>query len=277
MAILSTPERENTFSDGKDLIPLGDREVNSRGYVARFNLLDEPANDLDVNTMRALEDALESFGGCSVVISHDRWFLDRIATHILAFEGDSSVFWFEGNYSEYEKDRHSRLGAAVDQPHRIRYRHLTREKARGASIPAARERFFSVDKCTIYWYTMNMKISMDKVEYECGRRGLNTGEMLREAGVSRNAFYCLARKDCVVPTSLIRIAERLDISVSALLEETDTPVERMKSLVAESERISKRYPGVDRDNIRHTLLLLNERPVERLRRALRRGRFVDLW
>jgi hypothetical protein len=121
-----------------------------------------------------------------------------------------------------------------------------------------------------------MKLSMDKVEYECDRRGLNTGEMLREAGVSRNAFYSLARKDYVVPASLIRIAERLDISVSALLEETDTPVERMKSLVAESERISKRHPGIDRDNIRHTLLLLNEKPVERLRRALRRGRFVDL-
>jgi sulfate-transporting ATPase len=150
-----------TISGGKDLIPLGDREVNSRAYVARFNfsgtdqqkklsmlsggernrvhlarvlkrganviLLDEPTNDLDVNTMRALEDALESFGGCAVVISHDRWFLDRIATHILAFEGESSVFWFEGNYSEYEKDRHRRLGAAADQPHRIRYRHLTRE------------------------------------------------------------------------------------------------------------------------------------------------------
>jgi sulfate-transporting ATPase len=150
-----------TISDGKDLIPLGDREVNSRAYVARFNfsgtdqqkklsmlsggernrvhlarvlkrganviLLDEPTNDLDVNTMRALEDALESFGGCAVVISHDRWFLDRIATHILAFEGDSSVFWFEGNYSDYEQDRHRRLGAAADQPHRIRYRHLTRE------------------------------------------------------------------------------------------------------------------------------------------------------
>ncbi|MGD1048381.1 MAG: energy-dependent translational throttle protein EttA [Candidatus Krumholzibacteriaceae bacterium] len=150
-----------TISDGKDMIPLGDREVNSRAYVARFNLsgsdqqkklsmlsggernrvhlarvlkkganvilLDEPTNDLDVNTMRALEDALESFGGCAVVISHDRWFLDRIATHILAFEGDSSVFWFEGNYSDYEKDRHLRLGAAADQPHRIRYRHLTRE------------------------------------------------------------------------------------------------------------------------------------------------------
>ncbi|MBI4720861.1 MAG: ATP-binding cassette domain-containing protein, partial [Chitinivibrionia bacterium] len=150
-----------TISDGKDMILLGDREMNSRAYVARFNfsgsdqqkkmsalsggernrvhlarvlkrganviLLDEPTNDLDVNTMRALEDALESFGGCAVVISHDRWFLDRIATHILAFEGDSSVFWFEGNYSEYEKDRHRRLGTAADQPHRIRYRHLTRE------------------------------------------------------------------------------------------------------------------------------------------------------
>jgi ATP-binding cassette ChvD family protein len=149
-----------TISDGKDMIPLGDREVNSRAYVARFNLsgsdqqkklsmlsggernrvhlarvlkkganvilLDEPTNDLDVNTMRALEDALESFGGCAVVISHDRWFLDRIATHILAFEGESSVFWFEGNYSDYEKDRHLRLGVAADQPHRIRYRHLTR-------------------------------------------------------------------------------------------------------------------------------------------------------
>jgi ATP-binding cassette ChvD family protein len=150
-----------TISGGLDLIPLGDREVNSRAYVARFNfsgtdqqkklsmlsggernrvhlarvlkkganviLLDEPTNDLDVNTMRALEDALESFGGCAVVISHDRWFLDRIATHILAFEGDSSVFWFEGNYSDYERDRHERLGADADQPHRIRYRHLTRE------------------------------------------------------------------------------------------------------------------------------------------------------
>jgi len=123
---------------------------------------------------------------------------------------------------------------------------------------------------------MNVKISMDKVEYECRRRDLNIGEMLREAGVSRNAFYSLARKDYVVPPSLIRIAERLDISVSALLQETDTPVERMKSLAAESERISRRHPGVDRDNIRHTLLLLDEKPVERLRRALRRGRFVDL-
>lgn len=149
------------ISDGKDQILLGEREVNSRAYVARFNfsgtdqqkklsmlsggernrvhlarvlkkganviLLDEPTNDLDVNTMRALEDALESFGGCAVVISHDRWFLDRIATHTLAFEGESTVFWYEGNYSEYESDRRRRLGAAAEQPHRIRYRHLTRE------------------------------------------------------------------------------------------------------------------------------------------------------
>lgn len=123
---------------------------------------------------------------------------------------------------------------------------------------------------------MHMKLSMEKVEYECRRRDLSLGEMLREAGVSRNAFYSLARKDYVVPLSLILIAERLHISVSALLEETDTPAERMKSLAAESERISRRHPGIDRDNIRHTLLLLREKPVERLRRALRRGRFVDL-
>jgi energy-dependent translational throttle protein EttA len=148
------------ISGGRDLIELGKREVNSRAYVARFNfsgsdqqkkvnmisggernrvhlacmlkdganvlLLDEPTNDLDVNTMRALEEALENFGGCAVVITHDRWFLDRIATHILAFEGDSTVLWFEGNYSEYESDRKKRLGKAADQPHRIKYRHLTR-------------------------------------------------------------------------------------------------------------------------------------------------------
>ncbi|BBO90784.1 energy-dependent translational throttle protein EttA [Desulfosarcina ovata] len=148
------------ISDGQDSIDLGDRQVNSRAYVARFNfsgsdqqkkvgvlsggernrvhlarmlksganvlLLDEPTNDLDVNTMRALEDALENFGGCAVVISHDRWFLDRIATHILAFEGDSQAVWFEGNYSDYEADRKKRLGAAADQPHRIKYRQLTR-------------------------------------------------------------------------------------------------------------------------------------------------------
>ena len=147
-------------SDGQDTIALGDRQVNSRAYVARFNfsgpdqqkkvgllsggernrvhlacmlksganvlLLDEPTNDLDVNTLRALEEALENFGGCAVVISHDRWFLDRVATHILAFEGDSQVFWFQGNYADYEKDRRKRLGSAADQPHRIKYRQLTR-------------------------------------------------------------------------------------------------------------------------------------------------------
>ncbi|MDX1776833.1 MAG: energy-dependent translational throttle protein EttA [Desulfobulbales bacterium] len=148
------------ISGDRETISLGDREVNSRAYVARFNfsgsdqqkkvgqlsggernrvhlarmlkeganvlLLDEPTNDLDVNTLRALEEALENFGGCVVVISHDRWFLDRIATHILAFEGDSRVVWFEGNYSDYEADRKKRLGAEADQPHRIKYRQLTR-------------------------------------------------------------------------------------------------------------------------------------------------------
>jgi energy-dependent translational throttle protein EttA len=148
------------ISGGHDIIELGKQEVNSRAYVARFNfsgtdqqkkvsmisggernrvhlacmlkeganvlLLDEPTNDLDVNTMRALEEALEHFGGCAVIITHDRWFLDRIATHILAFEGESSVVWSEGNYSDYEADRKKRLGKAADQPHRIKYRHLTR-------------------------------------------------------------------------------------------------------------------------------------------------------
>ena len=148
------------ISDGQDTIQLGTRLVNSRAYVARFNftgadqqkkvgllsggernrvhlakmlkeeanvlLLDEPTNDLDVNTLRALEEALENFAGCAVVISHDRWFLDRIATHMLAFEGDSKVVWFAGNYSDYEADRKRRLGAAADQPHRIKYRQLTR-------------------------------------------------------------------------------------------------------------------------------------------------------
>jgi sulfate-transporting ATPase len=90
-------------------------------------LLDEPTNDLDVNTMRALEEALLNFAGSVLVISHDRWFLDRIATHILAFEGDSKAVWFDGNYSEYETDRKARLGTAADQPHRIKYRHLTRQ------------------------------------------------------------------------------------------------------------------------------------------------------
>ena len=148
------------ISGGTDSLKIGNREVNSRAYVARFNfsgtdqqkkvnalsggernrvhlakmlkeganvlLLDEPTNDLDVNTLRALEEALENFAGCAVVISHDRWFLDRIATHILAFEGDSKVVFFDGNYSEYEADRKNRLGAAADQPHRIKYRPLTR-------------------------------------------------------------------------------------------------------------------------------------------------------
>ena len=149
------------ITDGLEMVTLGDRQVNSRAYVARFNfagagqqkrvgmlsggernrvhlarilkaeanviLLDEPTNDLDVNTMRALEDALENFAGCAVLISHDRWFLDRIATHILAFEGDSQVVWFDGNYSQYEEDRKARLGAEANQPHRIKYRRLTRE------------------------------------------------------------------------------------------------------------------------------------------------------
>ncbi len=148
------------ISGGEDTIELGTRRVNSRAYVARFNfsgtdqqkkaglfsggernrvhlarmlkeganvlLLDEPTNDLDVNTLRALEEAIENFAGSVLVISHDRWFLDRIATHILAFEGDSRVYWFDGNYSEYEADRKARLGAAADQPHRIKYRQLTR-------------------------------------------------------------------------------------------------------------------------------------------------------
>jgi energy-dependent translational throttle protein EttA len=148
------------ISDGQDIIPIGSRQINSRAYVSRFNfsgtdqqkkvgtlsggernrvhlarmlkeganvlLLDEPTNDLDVNTLRALEDSLESFAGCVVVISHDRWFLDRICTHILAFEGESKVLFFDGNYSEYEEDRKSRLGVAASQPHRIKYRQLTR-------------------------------------------------------------------------------------------------------------------------------------------------------
>jgi energy-dependent translational throttle protein EttA len=90
-------------------------------------LLDEPSNDLDVDTLRALEDALGDFAGCAVVISHDRWFLDRIATHILAFEGNSQVMWFEGNYADYERDRKRRLGVEADQPHRIRYKPLRRD------------------------------------------------------------------------------------------------------------------------------------------------------
>ncbi len=93
---------------------------------ANVLLLDEPTNDLDVNTLRALEEALENFAGCAIVITHDRWFLDRVATHILAFEGDSRVYWFDGNYSEYEDDKRKRLGVDAAQPHRIRYRQLTR-------------------------------------------------------------------------------------------------------------------------------------------------------
>jgi len=149
------------ISEGHDLITLGNREVNSRSYVARFNfsgsdqqkktgilsggernrvhlakmlksganvlLLDEPTNDLDVNTLRALEEALLGFAGCAVVISHDRWFLDRIATHILAFEGESKVVWFDGNFTEYEEDKKKRLGVDADQPHRIKYKPLMRD------------------------------------------------------------------------------------------------------------------------------------------------------
>ena len=148
------------ISDGQETVMLGKLEVNSRGYVSRFNfsgsdqqkkvkdlsggernrvhlarmlkeggnvlLLDEPTNDLDVNTLRALEEGLEHFGGCAVVSSHDRWFLDRIATHILAFEGNSQVVWFEGNYTEYEANRKKRLGKAAEHPHQIRYRKLTK-------------------------------------------------------------------------------------------------------------------------------------------------------
>ncbi len=149
------------ISGGEDILTFGTREVNSRAYVARFNfsgtdqqkktaalsggernrvhlakmlkesanvlLLDEPTNDLDVHTLRALEEALLNFAGCAVVISHDRWFLDRIATHILAFEGESKVVWYDGNYSEYEADRKKRLGIDADRPHRIKYKRLHRE------------------------------------------------------------------------------------------------------------------------------------------------------
>ena len=146
--------------DGQDLIRVGRQEVNSRSYLARYAfsgadqqkkvgalsggernrvhlalmlkeganviLLDEPTNDLDVNTLRALEEGILNFAGCVLVISHDRWFLDRVATHILAFEGESAAFWFEGNFSEYEEDKRRRLGDAAVEPHRIKYRHLTR-------------------------------------------------------------------------------------------------------------------------------------------------------
>ena len=148
------------ITQGDEIIKLGNREINGRAYCASFNfkgsdqqkrvgdlsggernrvhlakllreggnvlLLDEPTNDLDVDTLRALEDALEAFPGCAVVISHDRWFLDRIATHVLAFEGDSQVRWFEGNFSEYEAHRRKELGADASQPHRIKYKPLVR-------------------------------------------------------------------------------------------------------------------------------------------------------
>ena len=148
------------LSGGRDLIRIGSREINMRAWCGAFGfrgtdqqqkagtlsggernrlfmarmlqsggnvlLLDEPTNDLDVDTLRNLEDALLGFAGCAVVISHDRWFLDRIATHILAFEGDSRAVWFEGNYQDYEKDRKRRLGAAADQPQRLKYKPLVR-------------------------------------------------------------------------------------------------------------------------------------------------------
>jgi ATPase subunit of ABC transporter with duplicated ATPase domains len=148
------------ITDGRETVKLGNREMNGRAYVASFNfkgsdqqkkvgvlsggernrvhlakvlarggnvlLLDEPTNDLDVDTLRALEDGLDGFAGCAVVISHDRWFLDRVATHVLAFEGDSQVRWFEGNFSEYEAFRKKELGADADQPHRIKYKPLVR-------------------------------------------------------------------------------------------------------------------------------------------------------
>jgi ATPase subunit of ABC transporter with duplicated ATPase domains len=147
-------------SNGQELIKVGRQEVNSRSYIARYAfsgadqskkvgslsggernrvqlalmlkqganviLLDEPTNDLDVNTLRALEEGILAFAGCILVISHDRWFLDRVATHILAFEGDSTTYWFEGNFSDYMENKRARLGEAAVQPHRIKYRHLTR-------------------------------------------------------------------------------------------------------------------------------------------------------
>jgi ATPase subunit of ABC transporter with duplicated ATPase domains len=149
------------ISEGLDEVELGHRTMQSRAYVSQFNfkgpdqqkkvgqlsggernrvhlakvmksganviLLDEPTNDLDVDTLRALEEALLAFPGCILITSHDRWFLDRIATHIIAFEGDSQVTWFEGNYGDYEGDRQSRLGALADRPHRIKYRPLVKD------------------------------------------------------------------------------------------------------------------------------------------------------
>ncbi len=149
------------ISGGREMLQIGKREIKSRAYVSAFNfrgtdqqtrigdlsggernrvnmakllqsganliLLDEPANDLDVDTLRALEEALLAYAGCAMIVSHDRWFLDRIATHILAFEGESRTVWYEGNYQEYEEDRRKRLGAEADQPHRIRYKPLRRD------------------------------------------------------------------------------------------------------------------------------------------------------
>ena len=148
------------ISGGEENLLLGSRKMNSRAYVASFNfhgtdqqkkvgilsggernrvhlakmltqganviLLDEPTNDLDVNTLRALEEAIENFAGCAIIVSHDRWFLDRVATHILAFEGDSQIFWFDGNFTDYELDRKRRFGIATDIPHRIQYKKLSR-------------------------------------------------------------------------------------------------------------------------------------------------------
>jgi len=159
----SLPDHQTIFqaiSGGEEILHLGNREVNSRGYCAQFGftgadqqkkvgilsggernrvhlarllksganliLLDEPTNDLDVNSIRALEEALEHFAGCALVVSHDRWFLDRVASHILAFEGDSYVHWYSGNYSAYLEDYKRRKGATADRPHRIKYRKLTR-------------------------------------------------------------------------------------------------------------------------------------------------------
>ena len=121
-----------------------------------------------------------------------------------------------------------------------------------------------------------MKLSLSKVEVLCRRRTVPVGIMLREAGVSRNTYYTLARKNSVVPKSLMRIADRLGVSVSALLEESLTPARRMMQITREMDRISKLYPDADSENVRHTLLILNEKPVERLRRALRRGRPINL-
>ncbi len=148
------------ITDGEEIINLGGQKRNSRAYVSAFNfqgteqqkkvgilsggernrlhlakmlksqgnvlMLDEPTNDLDVNTLRALEEALENYAGCAIIVSHDRWFLDRIVTHILAFEGDSNIVWSVGNWSDYESDLHKRLGTDADQPKRIKYRSMTR-------------------------------------------------------------------------------------------------------------------------------------------------------